>query len=149
MRLAGLLELNTGIPFSLTAEDFEGTPPDHFLSVLQSRVAELTPEVDPETIERIVIQYELQVRTQHAYGLTPYDGPVFLVEPQTSYLGLLEAQFRPYVRDLHTRAIKLNPPNSHTREIIKPFGSLEAHYRCMRDTGFVEVLAKELSAILD
>lgn len=146
--LSALLELNTGLPFSLSEDDFSGKAPGQYLSILQSRVLETSPDVDPDTIERIAVQYELQVRTQHAYRLPPFDGRVLLVEPATRYRGLLEAQLRPHARNMRARAVELAPPSERTREICGRFGSLEPHFRCMRDDRFVQGLAEELDPFL-
>lgn len=148
MTLAALLELNTGLPFALADSDFAGRPPDQYLGVLQRRVQTLTPEVDPAAIERIVVQYQLQVRTQHAYQLRKYEGQVLLVEPTTRYAGLVAALLRPHVRNLQVRTIPLGPPSERARVICAQFGSLEAHYRSMRDDVFVQGLAKLLDAPL-
>jgi hypothetical protein len=148
MTLACLLELHTGLPFNLTDDDFRGVPPDEALGVLQERVSSLTPEVDPVGIERITIQYQLQVRSQHAYKLRPYRGAVLLVEPASTYSGLVATLLRPYVRRLTTRTVELGPPSERTRVITAPFGNLATHYRSMRDDGFVRGLAAELDAVL-
>ena len=149
MALSALLELNTGRPFTLGESDFDGRSSDQYLGVLQSKVAELAPEVDPNTIGRITVQYELQVRTQHAYALGPYGGPVLLVEPDTPYVGLLQAQLRPHIRNLQTRVLPLGQRTRRIEEISTRFGNLEAHYRCMRDDRFVEGLAEVLDPLLD
>ncbi|MEN8133477.1 MAG: AMP-binding protein, partial [Pseudomonadota bacterium] len=72
MSLAALLELNTGLPFTLTEADFSQSSPDEFFNVLRVRFASLMPEVDPASIERIVIQYFLQTKAQRDYVLQPY-----------------------------------------------------------------------------
>ncbi len=141
---AALLELNTGLPFALTDADFASVPPDRYLSVLQGRIARLMPEVDAASIERIVIQYTFQVRAQHAYQLQPYDGRVFLAEPATRYRGVAAAHLRPYLRNLQVRSIPLSAPSARTQVITERFGAIEAHYRSMRDDGFVRQLAQEI-----
>jgi amino acid adenylation domain-containing protein len=146
---ASLLELNTGLPLALTDSDFAGVSPDRYLGVLQARIASVMPEVDPATIERIVLQYQFQVRAQHAYQLQPYDGRVLLVEPATRYRGIATAHLRPYVRHLRTRAVPLGPPSPRVQAITDRFGAIEAHYRSMRDDAFVERLAREIDQVLD
>lgn len=148
MNLAALLELNTDLPFALGPEDFADLPPDRYLGVLQNRVAELTPDVDLETIERLVVQYELQVRTQHAYEMRPYDGRVLLVEPASPYAGLVATLLAPYTRDLSTRVVKPDPPSERIRQVTARFGGLATHFRSMRDDGYVRGLARELDAAL-
>ncbi len=145
---AALLELNTGLPLSLDAADFAHESPDGYLRVLQARIASLMPEVDPATIERIVIQYGFQVRAQHAYRLRPYDGSVLLVEPATRYRGIASAHLRPYVKKMRVRAVPLSEPAERIRVITDRFGALEAHYRSMRDDQFVNGLAREIEPLL-
>ncbi len=146
--LAGLMELNTGVPYDLADDAFLGIPAEEYLGVLLARVAELTPEVDPSTVERIAVQYELQARSQHAYELRAYDGFVWLAQARTKYLGLLEAQLRPHLKHLETQVYDLGTPTVRTAAIVERFGSLEAHFRCMRDDQFVASLAKGLDRFL-
>ncbi len=145
---AALLELNSGLPITLEDADFSGVPPEGHLRVLEDRIARLMPDVDPETIARIVVQYTFQVRAQHAYELRPYGGRVLLVEPLTRYAGVATAHLAPYVRNLEARAIPLGPPSERVRLITERFGPLAAHYRCMRDDEFVRRLAQEIDARL-
>jgi hypothetical protein len=147
--VAALLELNTGLPFSLTDDDFEGKEPEEHLDVFLSKVETLTPDVELETMKRVLVQYNLQLLAQHAYQLQSYDGRVLLVEPSTRYSGLLKTLFRPHVRDLHVRQVKLSPPTGRTQIISDRFGALEAHYRSMRDDQFVKGLATEMDRFLD
>lgn len=146
---SALLELNTGLPLALEDSDFAGVPPDGRLRVLQARIASRLPEVDAATIERILIQYGFQVRSQHAYQLQPYDGPVLLVEPATKYAGLVRAHLAPYVRDLRFRVIALGSASERVRKIAARLGSLRAHYRSMRDEEFVNGLCREIEAVLE
>jgi hypothetical protein len=148
LSFSALLELNTGLPFSLTEADFSGRSPDEYWDLLGARLGDLTPNVDPRSIQRISVQYEMQVRAQHAYELRPYDGFVLLVEPRTRYTGLLKAQLRPHVGRLTARAVQIGTPSERTREITGRFGGLEAHFRCMRDDVFVQGLALELDPFL-
>jgi hypothetical protein len=144
-----LMELNSGISFSLTEEDFLEKHPKQYLGVLLARVKAHMPDVDLETIERIIVQYELQVRTQHAYKLRKYDGIVVLIQPATQYAGLLEALLRAHVANLQVRRLSLGTPSPRTRAICDRFGYLQPHYRCMRDLQFVNGLAKELDSLLE
>lgn len=145
---AALLELNTGLPLALDDADFADMPADDFLKVLEARVTGVMPDVDPASIERIVVQYELQVRSQHAYMLQPYDGRVLLLEPATRYAGLLEPLLRPYTKKLQARAIALGEPTARTRELTAQFGPLASHYRSMRDDQFVEGIARAIDDVL-
>ena len=149
LSLAALLEPNIGLPFGLAEGDFSGISPDRYLGVLQSRVASLTPDVHPESIERIAVQYELQVRTQNAYVLSPYDGEVLLVEPISRYVGLVSALLHPYVRNMRLRAVALGPRSERTQGLSERFGRLEWHYRSMRDDRFVQGLVRELNSMLE
>lgn len=149
LTLSALLELNTGLPFALAEEDFQDLSPDRYLEVLLARVRDLTPDIDPSMIERIAIQYNLQTRSQHAYRLSPFDGPTLLVEPESHYAGLVEAQLRPYVPNLRKRTFALGPVSSRTGDITERFRRLRPHYLCMRDDTFVRALARELDAALD
>ncbi len=100
-------------------------------------------------MKRVLVQYNLQLLAQHAYQLQSYDGRVLLVEPSTRYSGLLKTLFRPHVRDLHVRQVKLSPPTGRTQIISDRFGALETHYRSMRDDQFVKGLATEMDRFLD
>lgn len=146
---SALLELNTGLPLALDDAAFSGVAPEAYMGILRSRVADLMPDIDPSSMERIAMQYAVQVRAQHAYELRTYDGPVLLVEPATRYTGLLKAHLRPHVRNLRVRAIELGEPSQRTRAITEQFGALEAHYRSMRDDRFVEGLAREVDPLLE
>ena len=148
MNVAALLELNTGLPFSLSEDDFEGKDSGEFLEVFFSKVKTLTPEVDPDMMRRILVQYNLQLLAQHAYRLQPYEGPVLLVEPATKSSGLLKSMCRPYVRGLQVRQVRLSPPTGRTKTITDRFGALESHYRSMRDDQFVNGLADVMDRFL-
>jgi hypothetical protein len=149
MTLSALLELNTGLPFALEAEDLEGVAPEERLEVFLGRVEELAPEVDRTMMERLVIQYEDQIRAQHAYQLRPLDAPVLLVEPETPHAGLLAAQIRPYARTLTARRLPLGAQDERGRAIAARFGGLQGHYRSMRDETFVAGLAREVERVLE
>ena len=148
LNFAALLELNTGLPFALEPDDFAGCPPEQYLSVLHSRIAKLMPDVDAETTARIIAQYSVQVRTQHAYTLRPYDGRVLLAEPASPYQGLMSAHFRPYVPKLTARILRMGDPPARTSAITAQFAPLAAHYRSMRDDRFVQGLAAEIDRVL-
>jgi hypothetical protein len=147
--VSSLFELNTGLPFTLSESDFEESEPEGYLDVFHARVSSLMPEVDTDSIERIVVQYGLQISAQHAYELRHYDSPVLLVEPKTRYVGLVKAQLSPYARNLRARTVRLGEPSDRIRAISERFGVLVAHYLSMRDDAFVEGLAKEVDLYLE
>ncbi|MEX2374098.1 MAG: phosphopantetheine-binding protein, partial [Dehalococcoidia bacterium] len=148
MRLAGLMELNTGLPVSLDENDFAGKAPDEYFGVFLSRLAAHLPDVEPESVERIAVQYQLQVNSQHAYQLTPYDGAVLLIEPATGYAGLVATQLRPYLRDLKARILPVGDPSPRVAALARRFGVLDKHYRSMRDDRFVAGVVAELDPLL-
>lgn len=148
LSFSALLELNTGIPYTLEPSDFDGVPPEGRLAVLLGRVRELTPDVDLESMERIFLQYPMQVRAQHAYQLRPYEGRVLLIEAATRHAGLIRAQLRPYVRHLQAEVLEVGEPSDRMRTVSERFGAITAHFRCMRDDRFVDALAKRLDARL-
>jgi amino acid adenylation domain-containing protein len=148
LTFSALLELNSGIPYTLAPSELDGIEADEYLEVLMRKVCSLTPEVDPVSVERILLQYPLQVRAQHAYRLKPYDGRVLLVEPATRYGGLLRLQFRPYVKHLETVVLRVGESKGRLAEVSEQFGVLRTHLRCMRDDVFVDGLARELDARL-
>ncbi len=149
LSVAALFELNSGLPFALAERDFEGVEPEDYLGVFVAKVRSLMPEVDAESLERIVGQYELQIRAQHAFEPSRYDGRVLLVEPATPYAGLVAALLRPYLPGLRATTVPLGPPSDRTREITARFGALVAHYRSMRDDTFVRGLAEKLDPLLE
>lgn len=149
VNLSRLMELNTGLPYGLDEQSVEDPDSADWMELLKQRVAELTPGVDMDSIERIAVQYQLQVRTHHAYRLSPYDGHVLLVEPESRYSGILAALIRPYARRLTARQAPLGEPTERVRELTASFGGLTAHYRCMRDEEFVRALADELAPLLE
>ncbi len=149
LRLSALLELNTGLPFALTESELAQVGPDGYLAALLARVKSVSPEIDPETIENIVIQYSLQVRSQHEYRLQRYDGKVIIFDPDGPYQGLLAAQFRPYVKQLRVRRVPLGPQSDRTRLLSAVFPErICSHYLSMRDDVFVRALAEELETLL-
>ena len=145
-----LLELNTGLPFALAASDFSQARPEEYVSVLLARVRDVSPDVDPETIERILLQYNcLQIPAQHAYSLHHYDGQVILFEPDGPHRGLLASLFRPHLSKLRVVNLKLGKPSDRTRAVARGLpGALHPHYLSMRDGEFVKGLAEELEALL-
>jgi enterobactin synthetase component F len=147
--VAALLELNTGQPFSLSAAAFENVDTDEAFDVFRDKVLSIMPDIDAATLQRIVEQYEMQIRTQHAYRFAPYAGRTLLIEPKSPYAGLVAANLRPFFSKLETRVAALGAPDEHTRQITARFGALEAHYRSMRDATFVAAVARELHAALD
>jgi thioesterase domain-containing protein len=162
--LAALMELNTGLPIDLTHRGTSIGPvaepavpasagasdaaPTAAMTALKARVAAVMPEVDPDTIERIAKQYKLQLDAQRAYRMRPYDGAVLLVEPASTYSGLLRWQFRPHVRSLRTVTLDLDAADEGTAALTRRFGPWAPHFRCMRDGKFAESLAREVERAL-
>lgn len=147
--LAALMELNTGLPLALTQDDFAGLEPEHYFDALLNRVASIAPEMGTETIDKIASQYPLQVRAQHRYRLQRFDGNVALFDPDDPYQPLVEAQFRPYVRQLAAHRVPLGPLPDRARELSRCFPeAMRSHYLCMRDDTFVDGLARALGRLL-
>ena len=147
--LSALLELNTGLPFALTDAELSQVAPTRYLDVLLDRVKTANPEIDPGMIEKIVVQYNLQVHAQHRYRLQRYDGKVVIFDPDGPYYGLLAAQFKPYVRELEVRNIPLGEPSARTCMLVESFPArIRSHYLSIRDNGFANRLADELTALL-
>jgi hypothetical protein len=148
--LSSLFELNTGLPFTLGDADFEGREPGRYVDVLLSRVKAVTPDVDLDTIERILVQYYcLQLPATHFYRLKLYGGRVEIFEPDSPQVGLIGAYFRPYAKNLRLRVLGIGRPSERTRlacENLSP--SLRTHYRSMRDDDFVRNLASALEPLL-
>jgi amino acid adenylation domain-containing protein len=149
--LSSLFELNTELPFTLTEADFSGQDPDQYLTTLLARVKSVTPDVDPETVERILIQYYgLQLPSTHFYRLRNYEGHVEIFEPEGPQVGLHAAYFRPYVRNLRMRVLKVGKPSARAKFVCENLSrSLRTHYRSMRDDTFVANLAAELEPLLE
>lgn len=148
LALAALMELNTGLPLDLSDVDVSPELPDGTLRALQARVAAVMPEVETATIERIACQYALQLLVQRAYALAPYDGPTLLVEPESPYAGLLEAQLRPFFGRLRIARLGLGQADARTSAISRRFGPWIPHFLSMRDDRFAESLARELERAL-
>jgi len=148
MALAALMELNTGLPLDLSDAEIPPEPPDSTLRALQARMAEFMPELDGHTIERIAVQYIVQLRAQRAYALAPYDGRTLLIEPVTPYAGLLAAQFSPYLSDLRVVQLALGVANARAAAITGRFGVWAPHFLSMRDDVFSASVARELDRAL-
>ncbi len=148
--LSSLFELNTALPFTMSDDDFSGKDPDAYLATFLSRVKTVTPDVDAETVERILVQYYcLQLPATHFYRLKNYDGRVEIFEPEGPQVGLLAAYFRPYVRNLRIRVLKAGAPSARTQFVCANLSrSLRTHYRSMRDDTFVANLCAELETLL-
>lgn len=143
------MEFNTGLPFGLADSDFAGVTPDRYLGVLLARVKEIAPDVDPGTVENMVIQYYLQTRAQHRYRLQRYDGRMVIYEPAVPQNGLLYAQFKPYVKDLRVVSLRVGKQPERTRRVSEVFSEfIRPHYLSMRDDEFVRQLARELEPLL-
>lgn len=148
--LSSLFELNSGMPFTLTDADFIGQPPDEYVGTLLRRVKSVTPDVELETIERILVQYYcLQLPATHFYRLGAYAGRVEIFEPESPQVGLLSAYFRPCVRNLRMRVLPVGRPCERTQFVCENLSrSLRTHYRSMRDDTFVSGLAEALGQLL-
>jgi len=148
--LSSLFELNTGLPFTLSDADFAELAPDQYVAALLSRVKAVTPDVDPETVERILVQYYcLQLPATHFYRLKSYDGRVEIFEPTGPYAGLLAAYFRAYVDDLRVHTLAVGAPSERVRVACENLSkSLRTHYRSMRDETFVARLAEQMEPLL-
>jgi hypothetical protein len=135
----------------MTDADFEGKAPEEYLATFLARASEVTPDVDPLTIERILIQYYcLQLPATHFYRLGNYDGRVEVFEADGPAVGLLAAYFRPHVENLRMRTLKVGVPSERTRFVCENLSrSLRTHYRSMRDDTFVAALAAALEPLLD
>ncbi len=148
--LSALLELNTGLPVALTDAELSQVEPDQCLALLLARVTAVAPDIEPETIENIAIQYYcLQTRAMQGYRLQRYDGKVVMFEPDGPHKGLVSVQFRPHVRDLRVRYLKVGRQSDRTRTVSERFAEgLRPHYLSMRDDEFVKRLAEELEPLL-
>src|SRR6185437_12076769 len=139
----------SGRPFSLGTAEVERAGPDGCLQLLLDRVRAVSPETDPNMIEKLVVQYELQVRSQHAYRLRPYDGVVHLFEPEGPFRGMEAAQLAPYVGSLRSVGLAVGAASGPSvLDGIFP-DRIRDHYLSMRDDAFVAGLAGELDRLLD
>jgi hypothetical protein len=149
LQVSALMELNTGLPLALKLDDLAALEPDRYFDAFFAKLAAAIPDVDREMIERLVVQYQLQVRSQHRYRLQWYDGAVELFDPAGPYFGLLALVFQPYVRDLSVHRIALGAPDDRTRELGKRFSnSVRSHFLSMRDDAFVAAVARALEKYL-
>jgi amino acid adenylation domain-containing protein len=149
LQVSALMELNTGLPLALRPEDLAALAPERYFDAFFAKIAAAIPDVDREMIERLVVQYQLQVRSQHRYRLQWYDGTVELFDPAGPWFGLLRLLFQPYVRDLSVHRVALGEPDDRTRELGKRFSnSVRSHFLSMRDDAFVAAVARVLEKCL-
>ena len=149
LRFAALLELNTGRPFAIEGPELDAVAPSAYLDLLLARVARVDASIDPEMIRRAVIQYELQVKSQHRYRPQRYDGATYMFEPAGPFSGLHAVQLRPFVRRLDAHLLPFDGLSDRERDLLAPFpDGLRAHYGCMRNDTFAQRLAVELDAAL-
>ena len=148
-RLSILLQLSSGLPLALSDAELAATPPEGYVGLLLEQYRRAGAEVDPDVLDRTVVQYEVQVRTQHAYRLQPYDGETVLFTPASPSTGVLAAQFRPYLHRFDAHTLPFGPPSDEARELARTFHpGLRSHYLCMRDETFTAALATELDRLL-
>jgi amino acid adenylation domain-containing protein len=148
-RLSVLLELSSGLPVALSDAELDATPPEGYEGLLLERLRQAGSDIDAHVFDRMVVQYEVQVRTQHAYRLRPFDGDTFLFSPASPYARFLAVQFGPYLRRLDARALPLGTPSEEVRELTRNFHpGIRSHYLCMRDDTFTAALAAELDRLL-
>jgi hypothetical protein len=147
---SALLELNTGVPFTLTDAELAGLAPEQYFPVFVDRVKRVAPDLDPAVLDRIYRQYfGLQVPAQQQYPLGRYDGDVLLIELDGPSGGLLYAQLRPHVPRLRVSRIKVGRPSALNPALASALsGGLRDHYLCMRNDDFVSGLAAELETAL-
>jgi hypothetical protein len=144
-----LLELNTGLPFALRRSDLAGVDPSRYVATLLAKVASVSPDTDPRSIENIVVQYYLQTRAQHGYRPQPYAGTLVLFEPAGPHCGLLASQFSPFVQDLRNVSLPIGSRSDQARLLSEAFDkNIQAHYWSMRDELSVNGLATELDRLL-
>jgi amino acid adenylation domain-containing protein len=148
--LSSLFELNSGLPFTMTDADFADRNPEQYLETFLARVRAVTPDVDPVTVERILIQYYgLQLPATHFYRLRNYDGRTVIFEPAGPQVGLLGAYFRPHVHNLSLRTLNIGVPSQRVQFVCQNLSrALRTHYRSMRDEAFVASLAAEIEPLL-
>jgi enterobactin synthetase component F len=149
LRFAALLELNTGRPFGIQGPELDAVAPSDYLDVLLARVVRVDASIDPEMIRRALIQYELQVKSQHHYRPQRYDGAVYIFDAASPFSGLPAVHVRPFVRRLYARSLPFDGLSDRVRDLLAPFPQgLRAHYGCMRNDTFAQRLAGELDAVL-
>lgn len=149
LKLSALLELNTGLPFALNQRELDLLESEQYLDALLTRVRQVAPDVDTDAIRRLVVQYPLQVRSQHRYRLPPFDGTLALFGPDDPYQALVALQFKPRVANLVEHRVPVPSPSERHRELGTFFaGPLQSHYLCMRDDAFAQAIARKLDAML-
>jgi hypothetical protein len=143
-RIAALMQLNTDLPFDLDPAEVTTAGPTGCMQLLREKVRDVTPDADLDVIDRLIVQYELQVYAQRDYQLRRYDGDVCLIVPAGKHVGLESLQIRPYVRRLRHWVLPLDA-RDYPRSLLDAFpGELVTHYVCMRDDRFSQALAKLL-----
>lgn len=148
-RLSVLLELSSGLPLALSEDDLAATTPDGYVGLLLERLRAAGTDVDSEVFERMVVQYEIQVRTQHGYRLRAFDGATSLFVPASPSAGIVAAQLTPYLRRLDAHVLPLGAPAQRTRELSEVFHpGIRSHFLCMRDDTFATALAAEIDRLL-
>ena len=148
---SSLLTLNTGVPFAVSREELAKLDPQRYFPAFLERVRQVAPEFDVITVTRIFEQYYgLQVPAQQGYPLRRYDGRMLLIEVDDASQGLVFAQFRPHVRQLGVRRLKVSAATAAFDEsaLHGLSASLRNHFRCMRDDQFVAALAQEIETAL-
>jgi thioesterase domain-containing protein len=149
LQLSTLLELNTGLPIALTPTELAALEPSRYFDALLAKMAALVPDVDKELLAKLVVQYQLQVRSQHQYRLQKFDGTLVMFDPAGPYHGLLASLFRPYVHRLSVHGPALGTPTDRVRELGKRFSnSVRSHFLSMRDDAYVQTVARELDKLL-
>jgi len=149
LQLSALMELNTGLPIALKATDLAAIEPSRYFDALLAKMDEHVPDIDKEMLGRLVVQYQMQVRSQHQYRLQWFDGTLVLFDPVGPYDGLLASLFRPYVKRLVVHRPALGAPTDRVRELGKHFSnSVRSHFLSMRDDAYVETVARELEKLL-
>ena len=148
---SSLLTLNTGVPFAVSRDELAKLDPERYFPAFLERVKQVAPEFDVATVTRIFEQYYgLQVPAQQGYPLRRYDSSLLLIEVDDASTGLVTAQFRPHVRQLRVRRLKVAAATSAFDEaalrgtVRQPAESLP----CMRDDQFVTALATEIETAL-
>lgn len=150
LQLSVLLELNTGLPLALTRQELDRLAPMEYLDALVARLRANVPDVDAGTIERLAVQYAMQVRAQHQYQLRRLGCPVVLFEPDGPHCGLLGAQLMPYASKLFAVRLPWTAPTGRIRELAACFSApLQPHYLSMRDDTFAHNVAQQLDRLLD
>ncbi len=144
-----LLELNSGLPFALGDALAPEAESAAHLPALLARVKSVAPEIDPDTITRMLVQYSLQTGAQNAYRLPRCVAPVVLFEPDGPARGLLRAQLLGSARRLTAKTLPVSWSAGQAHALDAAFSPrMRQHYLCMRDELFVRGLATELGRLL-